>query len=260
MNVLCTSEYTIGIMGQLISIIDNIETKIEEIGEIKTITINNTKRYINADPFEHIFIRDNSITDYNRINVVNTQEFAYQEVIPLDKMSRYKTIISKLIINPEIIEKFKTIKNELSINETFLGAHVRLSDMNEVHGNLYGYTYFEDFVKQINEAMETNEYSKIFVASDTQEAIAKLKTIYGDTMACHDNFERLYEEYGDITAYSIKNLPTNIKWIQDTFIEMLLLAECGGLIHRVTNFANMAKIYSNTIKKIYFLKGKPAPK
>ena len=258
MNLLCITNAEIGTMGQLMMTIENIEDKISHLDHIEGITIRNTRERINANPFDHIFIPHNSSTPYTEI-YVSPVKHPYRESIPPDRMLKYKTIISKFVINPEITERFENIKNELSINETFLGVHVRLSDMNAAHANSYGFTYFEDFVTKIDEVMETNEYSKIFIASDTQEAIGKLKTIYGNKMICYDDFDRLKEEYGDLISYIARNLPTNKKWIQDTFIEMLLLGRCGGLIHRVTNFANITKVYSNTIKKEYFLQGTPWP-
>lgn len=254
MNILCVTDFEIGMMGQLMIILENIEANLETVDHIKNIVITNTRKRINANPFEHIFITNEPITNYDLVYNISCMP-VYYNVIPSDKLLRYKTVISKFILNSEITDRFNKIKNELLINDTFLGVHVRLSDMNTAHGSTYGCVYFENFVKCIDYAMNTNEYTKIFIASDTQEAISKLKNIYGDRMVCYDDFIRIKEENGDLIGFIAANLPINKKWIQDTFIEMLLLAECGGFIQRVSNFANVVKVYSNTIKKMYFISG-----
>jgi len=253
-NLKCIGNFEIGTMGQLMSIFRNIESKIFSLEEIENIVIYNTREIIDANPFEYIFKQNYLINNYTTINLIPVG--AYTEDIPSDKLMRYKEIKSKFVLCDEIVNRFNNIKKDLSINDAFLGAHVRLTDMNAWHGNVYGYTYLEDFIETIDMAMKTNEYTKVFVASDSQESILKLKKIYGETMVCYNDFIRLESEVGDLVGFIKKNLPTNKKWIQDSFIEMLLLSECGGLIHRVTNFANVTKIYSNTIKKTFFISGK----
>ena len=248
-NLLCRTNFEIGIMSQLMSIIQTIEVKIESPDDIENIVILNTKKNL----FDHIFVQ-NKLPD-NHIVINIEPHNAHREAIPSNKLLRYKTIKSKLILNNEITERFDKIKKELLIDKTFLGAHIRLTDMNAAHGNVYGYTYFDDFLQKINYAMESGEYSKIFIASDSQESVSKLRNIYHDAIVCRDDFIRVKEDHKNWTLFVKTNPPSNEKWIQDAFIEMLLLSECGGLIHRVSNFANMAKIYSNTIEKTFFLAG-----
>jgi len=254
-NLLCKSDLEIGTMGQLMIIIEVIESKIKLLENIKSINIINSGKKINANPFDYIFMQNNLVDHYTTIDV-SPFKGAYEKNIPNDKLIRFKTIMSKFILKDEIINKFNSIKKDLLINDTFLGAHIRLTDMNACHGDIYGCVYINDFMKTIDDAMKTNEYTKIFVASDSQESISKLKKNYGDTMVCYDDFIRLESEEGNLVEFINKNLPTNKKWIQDSFIEMLLLSECGALIHRVSNFANIVKVKSNTIKKLYFIDGK----
>jgi hypothetical protein len=248
-NLLCRANFEIGIMSQLMSIIQTVESKIKLLDDIENIVISNTKN----NPFDHIFVQNKLPDNYIVINIIPYN--AHRDTIPSDKLLRYKTIKSKLILNNEITERFDKIKNELLIDKTFMGVHIRLTDMNAAHGKIYGYTYFDDFVQAINSTMETGEYTKIFIASDSQESVSKLRNIYHDAMVCCDDFIRVKDDYKDWTLFIKTNQPSNKKWIQDVFIEMLLLSECGGLVHRVSNFANVAKIYSNTIEKIFFLTG-----
>ena len=224
-----------------------IFSKLNEINNINI--INKDDRIdLSINPFKYIYIQNEIITNLN-INCVPIR--AYHNIIPNEDLIKLKIVKSKLIINDNIIKKYNEIKNNLSLNASYLGVHIRLTDMNKIHPE-HGIYSFNDYVNSINEEMKCNIYDKIFVASDNRESIFKLKKIYGNMIISYDDFLRVNGENDDISNLILSNF-NNINFWEDTFIEMLLLSECGTLIHRVSNFANMTKIYANTINKIILL-------
>ena len=94
--------------------------------------------------------------------------------------------------------------------------------------------------------------TNIFVASDNEESILKLKTIFGNRISYVPNLIRAKTEIEDSSTLQSDNFRSTKFW-QEAFLEMLLLSKCSTLICRTSNVANMAIISSNSIKKIIML-------
>jgi len=257
MNITCNSKSTNGIFSKLMIVFQNIEMYIINkiryipVDEIESINIINFDKRIDfaINPYRWIYVQDNKEPDLI-IDCIGAP--VYKDMIPTNELIRLKTIISKLSINNEIIEKFNDIKNNLFIDKKYLGVHVRLTDMNVFHSNLYGIKTTNDYIEMIDKVMKNNKYDKIFIASDNNESLKKLENRYGDLIVYYDNFLRVEGEKDDLYTMVIKNFSNKKLWV-DSFIEMLLLAQCDGLIHRVSNLDNVAKIYSNNIKETYII-------
>lgn len=119
--------------------------------------------------------------------------------------------------------------------------------MNIYHKNDYGNLVFEDFLNEIQKIKD--EGKKIFVASDNNESLSKLKSLYNDDIVYVDGFLRGETETED-TLILQKNHFKDVKLWEEAFIEMLLLSRCGTLICRTSNVNNVAIIYSNNLKNI----------
>lgn len=203
---------------------------------------NSIDNRLSINPFDYIF----------RQQINNGESFTlkhkppYTTNIPEEDRLKLKQITSKFDLHFDIINQYSEIQKTLMINHDYLGIHLRLTDMNNIHGNDYGHKTFEDYLHVIDSALK--DYKKIYVASDNQESINKLISIYGNLIT-YGNFMRIAGENHDLYQWQINHLSEKKLW-QDTFVDMLILAQCGGLIHRVSNFANAAKIYGN-FSKIY---------
>jgi hypothetical protein len=174
----------------------------------------------------------------------------YDKLKPIensDKLNDYKKIVNKLKFNKNFNDIFQKHLNELKIDETFIGLHIRLCDMNIVHAKDYGTVTFDDFINELQKHI-TND-TRVFVASDNYESIEKLKKILGDKLFYVDNFIRGKNENENTANLQLVNFKNKKLW-EEAFIEMLLLSKCGTLICRSSNVNNVSIIYSNTIKKI----------
>ena len=221
---------------------------------------------INAN-FKHVYINnvdERSLTGENNIfdfilDQTNVETWPsidcvhhgnYSKILPIESspnLLQYKKIVKKIKLNQTIIDKFNFYLNKYNINETYLGVHIRLCDMNIYHDRDYGVVSYDDFLKCIK--TEKQPGMKIFLSSDNHESIEKLKAEFGDDIVYIDGFLRGDSETEDTMTLQLTNFK-NLRLWEEAFIEMLLLANCGQLICRTSNFNNVSVIYSNTIKKI----------
>jgi hypothetical protein len=217
--------------------------------------------------FESVYINnrdDRSLTgNENIFNVIFEQNISenqiqhkcehlgnYSKLTPIensDKLNDYKKIVNKLKFYKNFNDLFQKHLNELKIDETFIGLHIRLCDMNIAHAKDYGTVTFDDFINELQK--HTTNDTRVFVASDNYESIEKLKKILGDKLFYVDNFIRGKNENENTANLQLVNFKNKKLW-EEAFIEMLLLSKCGTLICRSSNVNNVSIIYSNTIKKI----------
>lgn len=197
--------------------------------------------------FNNIFdqkIEDNQVSH----NCVAVNSYSKFSPIELSRnLNDYKKIVSKLRFTENFNKKFNSYLEKLNIDENYIGVHIRLCDMNIHHGDAYGTLIFEDFLNEIQKIKE--EGKKIFVASDNNESLSKLKSLYNDDIVYADGFLRGETETEDTLILQANHFKDVRLW-EEAFIEMLLLSKCGTLICRSSNVNNTAIIYANSLKKI----------
>lgn len=170
----------------------------------------------------------------------------YSRVEQAPEFLNLKSIASKLKYKEELLERVNAI--ELPVDT--IGVHLRMCDMNTIHAGEYGVLTFEDYVRAIEE--EITPESRIFVASDNEESIKKLQTIFKDRILSVDGMIRCALETDDSFQLQLDYFKNKEFWIE-AFLDMLLLSRCSKLICRTSNVANMAIISSNSIEKIIML-------
>ena len=164
------------------------------------------------------------------------------------EFEKLKRIASQIKYKPELSALVDDYVYLLGIKDKTIGVHIRLCDMNIIHGADYGVLTFNDYLEAIQEELESNN-ANIFVASDNEESILKLKAIFGNRISYVPNLIRAKTEIEDSSVLQLNSFKSTKFW-QEAFLEMLLLSKCSTLICRTSNVANMAIISSNSIKKI----------
>lgn len=160
-----------------------------------------------------------------------------------NNLSAYKRFVNTLKFKESFMERVEKLTNDLGIDENTVGVHLRLTDMNTLHSDNYGVLGFQDYANHMKEDVQ------YFVASDNDESIGKLKSLFGDNVKSVPDFIRCENEVGDSMGLQLTNFRNHRFW-EEAFIDMLLLSKCGKLIHRTSNLANAAIIHSNTINEI----------
>ena len=236
-----------GIFSKLMLAFQAIDTQILDVNDIESVTFNNVDERIDNEINIYEFIYKQTNVEPDNILIPHLGCEVYHDEIPQYNLDRLRIIISKLELNDELIISYNEIKKDILNDSGTLGVHVRLgSDMNYWHGDIYGNKYISDYIKAIDEETKKNSYDYVYVACDNEESLSELIKVYGNKIKYHNDFIRSEQVNDDEYNFLSSNL-TNKKMWMDTFIDMLLLSECGTLIHRVSNFANMSKIYSKHI-------------
>ena len=165
------------------------------------------------------------------------------DILLLRKLAR------KLKFNKRIKKLIKNEESKIDFKNS-LGVHIRLTDMNGIHPE-HGEVNFNDFTKNINLVLEEHpEINTIFVASDNNESINKLAIRYKDRVKFIDNLNRCETESGDSYKLQLENYHKEEFW-EHSFLDMMMLSKCKYLLHRTSNVANAALVFSDTIIKNY---------
>lgn len=236
-----------GVFSKFMYVVQNAQIINPNFDSLYIENIDNKSLVNEKNIFNNIFdqtIEDNQVS-YNCVQVHNYSKFSPIELSR--NLNDYKKIVSKLHFTKNFNKKFNSYLEKLNIDENYIGVHIRLCDMNIYHRNDYGNLVFEDFLNEIQKIKD--EGKKIFVASDNNESLSKLKSLYNDDIVYVDGFLRGETETEDTLILQKNHFKDERLW-EEAFIEMLLLSKCGTLICRTSNVNNAAIIYSNTLKTI----------
>lgn len=207
---------------------------------------NNKQVFRDVNPFDYVFEQ----IKYPDAKVWKASPTgSYKDMLNHPKINIIKKVVTKLKVKQSIIDK---IDNR--VNEKTLGIHIRLTDMNIMHGKNYGIVNFDNYLKKLEEIMKINNFENIFVASDNLESIKKLEKLYPVIYYKDLKNRSKFENDGDLKyqSYLRQNAFQKQLW-EESFLEMLTLAKCGTVLKRMSNLNNTAIMFSDSITKVYSL-------
>lgn len=178
----------------------------------------------------------------------------YDRNNPIESSSRlqeYKNTLAKIHIKNEIKNRVDRFCIQNNVGQKTLGVHIRMTTM-LLHKNHKQISY-DDYCTLIDACLSTGQYDNMYVASDNDESLDKLKTRYGKYIVCYENLIRMkYEIIRDMSGWSWEyDMFYRKQFWQESFTECMTLSRCGAMICRDSNFSNMAVVFSNTLKNIY---------
>jgi hypothetical protein len=199
------------------------------------------------NPFDYVFNQkyDESYENIEAVHLGNYSKF--NPIENSDKILNFKKIVSKLELKDSLKNYFDKYQNQINFDEETLGVHIRLCDMNIVHGLDYGIVTYQEYENCIERFVDKT--NKIFVCSDNNESINKLIKKYGKKINYVPNMIRADTEVENTMQLQINYLNTETFWIE-SFLDMLLLSKCSSIICRTSNLANASIIFSNSIKNV----------
>jgi hypothetical protein len=206
-------------------------------------------------PYEHImgYVLDQT-TDHT---------YQYQGFLPIGKMydrdtpiehsprlADYRRTLAKIRIKNDIKTRVDDLCQLVSISERTLAVHVRLTTMT-VHTNYLPVTV-EDYFATIDRVMDLGEYDNIYVATDNVESLIKMENRYGSLVRYYPNLLRLpTETIRNASEWSWEyDMFFRQQFWQESFMEAMTLARCGGMVCRDSNFSNAAIVFSHSLKQI----------
>lgn len=236
-----------GVFSKFMFVIQNIQAINSDFNSVYINNVDSRSLTGSENIFDNILEQNNTNikTTHNCKHLGNYSKF--KPIENSENLNDYKKVVKKLKFKKELKEKIDYYINKLNINNSFIGLHIRLCDMNIAHAKDYGVLSFNDYLFELKKHIKSD--SKIFVASDNDESIKKLKKEFGDKIIYIPDFIRGLNETEDTVKLQLDNFK-NIRFWEEAFIEMFLLSKCGTLICRTSNVNNVSIIYSDTIKKI----------
>ena len=235
---------------QFLRLITSTVSDISLYSQFRILVVHN--QYItNTSIFDSVF-------HYDKIETFEPQEMKsfspgsnmYLRVNLYSHYSLLKQICSRMKFHDSILNTVDLFTKTSNINSNALGDHIRLTDMNTRHPE-YGVFTIGDYIYEIKDYLSKNpSITTIFVASDNSESIEKVKNELP-----HHNVVSFGNKYivdrsdDDNFRNQIDNL-NNPDFYQQNVIEALILSKCGALIHRISDFANFAILFSTTFKDI----------
>jgi hypothetical protein len=208
-----------------------------------------------SNPYEHVV---NYALDQQADSTYQYRGFLpvgkmYDRNDPIESSPRlddYKRVLGKLHIKNEIKTRVDNLCKLVNINESTLGVHVRLTTMS-LHTNYVPAT-IEDYYHAVDTELETGNYTGLYVATDNVESLVKMEQRYGNIIRYYPNLLRLPTEYiRNVEDWSWEfDMFFRRQFWQESFMEAMTLARCGGMVCRDSNFSNAAIVFSNTLKNI----------
>lgn len=187
-----------------------------------------------VNPFDLVFDQDNIDFDVE-LKAGGVEGDLYCE----KHWGRLRDICSRIKIHEDVIKRVPP-----EINERTLGVHIRLTDMNTGHG--HGVFSFGDFIKAIEEVR--GEYDNIFVACDNDESLQKIPWPVISNAVIRYPYETADTEF--LTDYYYKEIGHPRIW-HDSFLEMICLSRCGGMIYRTSSLNWAAMCFGSPDMKLY---------
>lgn len=210
------------------------------------------------DPYGHIlnYVLDQK-TDHTYIDAgtlpIGDWYSRYRKIENSPRLEAYKKTLKKLKIKNHLYTAAENFCQTNNIGKHTLGVHARMTTMvihtrNSDEVNVK----WEDYYAAIDHELETGKYTNIFAASDNNESLELLDKrypglvkFYPDMLRFSGIFIKDQQDWSwDYNQFFMR------PWWEESFIETMTLANCGGLVCRESNLSNMAVVFSDTIEKV----------
>ncbi len=193
---------------------------------------------------------------------------AYDQYLPYRRLI-HKKLTKYIRLKPAIQNEWDAFYNAQMKGYKCIGVHARIARQHAwlVPGKRL--PQVDDYFKEIDRLIKIHQGKniKIFVASDSHQAIRQFKERYGDRMLSIEAY-RSEEDKDPCIMYTSGSYYKTHKnaWHEQkhryfggltTLLDCLLLSKCNYLIHTTSNLAFFATYYNPEIKSIYLPKGVP---
>ncbi len=196
---------------------------------------------------------------------------AYDKYLPYRQFVHEK-MMKYVRLKPYIQEQWDAFYNQHMKGQVCIGVHARVARQHAwlVPGKRL--PQLDDYYKEIDRLIKkhSGEPVKIFVASDSHQAIQQFKEKYGDRVITIEAF-RSDEDQDPCILYTSGDYLKKNKDVWHakkhrafggitTLLDCLHLSRCDYMIHTTSNLAFFAAYYNPNIQSVYLPKGVPFKK
>jgi len=163
----------------------------------------------------------------------------------------YELINKYVIVKDYILKKTESFyESRMKNKDLLIGVHIRGTDKKtEFPFKQLTIDNYIDKIQQIL-SLNNNKKYKIYVASDNNEAIVKIATVFGKENICAYPSARMPNFYGNIPI-CLNNEINKRKHGEETLIEMLLLSKCDTIIGTDSNLTAAAAYFNPNSELCY---------
>jgi hypothetical protein len=205
--------------------------------------------------FDKIFNYDVEIEHFKELNenIIYTTNFLmiYRSVY----FEKTRELSKKIKFNDTINNSVEYLSNLFGLDKNSLAVHLRFTDMISIHPE-YGIFLLKDYFDKIVKVLENNKsIQNIYIASDNKEKLNDLKQLLIDynnniKVFYFDNPYRIDKDDAKENWNSQYININNIDFYNNILIETLLISRCGVFIFRISDIANTAIIFSDTLNNL----------
>lgn len=165
--------------------------------------------------------------------------FKQRNDIEMERFNRQEIgkIVDKYIRLSDGMQAIVDDFHSKNFGQKTLGVHVRGTD--------YQFHDFMSYVSAVNK--HKDNYDKIYLATDNNETIVRMRELYGDKVCFYDTTIRANNFVDKVVVFDdrlIKNDQDKVKHGEDVLIEAYLLSKCDHLICINSNVP-LASLYIN---------------
>lgn len=219
---------------------------------------------INSNPFEYYFepVSDISVADvqecsqvnYGRLSLDITDKFKkqldydYQNMV--DDYVKYNRKYIK--VKPEIKQQLEKEISELFCNQKVIGVHIRGVEW----GNILGHPIpvsVDEYLETVKIYVEKEGYQKVFVATDSEEALQRAKKFFGSKIVYFDDVLRTAAGSKTLMLFdnSVNRVDNHFKMGYEVLRDMLALSYCDSLVAGFSNISLAARVFKESRNEKY---------
>ena len=172
----------------------------------------------------------------------------------LDKLKFERNFVSNyLTFHPELLFLVEKWSKDFNLNQNTLAVHLRLTDLNDVHTEIYGKCSIEDYLEVINLALKENpNIDKIFVASESEPNIKILQSSLPIPVVFVPELTRTKKVKDTHLFYKEQiEFLKQPNYSREVFLDLLLLAECCTLVGRMSSVTNASILFNKNLNQYY---------
>jgi len=153
-------------------------------------------------------------------------------------------------LNQKTQEYIYCDKYELLKNQKTLGIHVRGTDFKEQWKNHPHFSGFQIYLDECNKVLKKQNYDKIFLATDDEEALQLFRKEYGDRLVYYEDIERTTGTVG-VHSKEVDRKFHHYKLGLEILRDVYTLTACEGIITGLSQVSFAARYIKLSLGEEY---------
>lgn len=170
-----------------------------------------------------------------------------------DELERYTSVNRKYIkLKSDLQVKMEKEIDELLGKKKTLAVHVRGVEWGNVKGHPIPVS-LDLYTEMIDEALYTNGFEQIFLATDSDDTVTFFKKKYGDMVVCYKDVTRA-QSGSKVLAIFDENFSDEHKGFRlgcEVLKDMLTISKCDGIIAGLSYVSFAAEVFKKSRDEVY---------